>query len=397
MAKRSVTNFVCGEKYNLCLSEEGSVFSSGTSNFGAHGYPVNHLILPPKKISSLKHIISIATGKDHSVCLDIDGNVFTFGSNQFGQLGIGFGDSNNYCIPQKVNLPSCKQVSCGYRFTICLSDDNSLYSFGFNNYGQLGIGNNDDFQLPQKVESLTNVEFIECGGSHVFCKTLNNKIYCWGYAQFGRLGIQKRENHNTPILCSSIPNENIVDIKCGHAHTLLLTSIGDVFSCGNNMNRQTGIQNCQNYSVSLFTKIEGISEITRIECGFDYSLCIDRKNDFYVFGSNFKGQLGINETSSCCPPTKHPILSKIIDISRGGTHTFAKTSENEIFGFGENYACQLGFKGHTQRTPIRVFEDNEDIWYTNISKPSKAKSARSVLPRPNQEDNSPPKKKQKIQ
>ena len=49
-----------------------------------------------------------------------------------------------------------------------------------------------------------------------------------------------------------------------------------------------------------------------------------------------------------------------------------------------------------QTKPIRVFEDNEDIWFSNTSK-SKAKSARSILPRPsNEDDNSPPKKKQKI-
>ena len=62
----------------------------------------------------------------------------------------------------------------------------------------------------------------------------------------------------------------------------------------------------------------------------------------------------------------HPLLSNIIDISNGGCH---------------------------QITPIRVFEDNEDIWFSNINK-LKQKSARSILPRPsNEDDNSPPKKK----
>ena len=92
-------------------------------------------------------------------------------------------------------------------------------------------------------------------------------------------------------------------------------------------------------------------------------------------------------------PMKHPSLSNIIDISKGGNNTFVKTSNNEIYAFGYNQYSQLGIKteNRNQITPIRVFEDNEDIWFSNINK-SKAKSARSILPRPsNEDDNSPPK------
>ena len=109
------------------------------------------------------------------------------------------------------------------------------------------------------------------------------------------------------------------------------------------------------------------------------------------------GQLGLGDTDNRNKPIKHPSLSNIIDISKGGFHIFVKTSNNEIYAFGRNAHSQLGIRteGEEQLTPIRVFEDNEDIWFSNINK-SKAKSARSILPRPsNEEDNSPPKKKQK--
>ena len=69
-------------------------------------------------------------------------------------------------------------------------------------------------------------------------------------------------------------------------------------------------------------------------------------------------------------------LSNIIDISKG-EQTFIKTSNNEIYAFGRNEYSKLGIKTEddNQITPIRVFEDNEDIWFSNINK-SKAKSAR---------------------
>jgi len=106
-------------------------------------------------------------------------------------------------------------------------------------------------------------------------------------------------------------------------------------------------------------------------------LCINNNNDLFVFGSNSYGQLGLGDTDKREKPIKHPSLSNIIDISKGGNLTFVKTSNNEIYAFGDNKYSQLGIKTEhdIQGTPIRVFEDNEDIWISNINK-SKQKSAR---------------------
>merc|ERR1712100_843974 len=98
----------------------------------------------------------------------------------------------------------------------------------------------DYYNTPQLISSLEDVEFIECGRNHTFCKTFNNEIYCWGCNFEGKLGLDNRDNQYTPILCSSLSNEDIIDIKCGHNHTLVLTSNGDVLSCGSNVAGQIG-------------------------------------------------------------------------------------------------------------------------------------------------------------
>jgi len=127
-----------------------------------------------------------------------------------------------------------------------------------------------------------------------------------------------------------------------------------------------------------------------------HSICVDTNSALYIFGKNEYGQLGLGDTGNRIKPVKHPSLSNIIDVSSGGNHTFVKTSNNEIYAFGKNEYSQLGIEtgDEKQLTPIRVFEYIEDIWYSNSNKP-KAKSARSILPRPNEENNSPPLKKQK--
>ena len=74
---------------------------------------------------------------------------------------------------------------------------------------------------------------------------------------------------------------------------------------------------------------------------------------------------------------KYSLLSNIIDISNGGNHSFVKISNNEIYAFGNNENTQLGIETEhdNQITPIRVFENNEDIWCSNINS-LKVKSAR---------------------
>ena len=368
-------SIACGYNKSLIISTEGNLFSLGYSFYGALGYTSE--VFPPKAIPTLRNILSVCLGDYHSVCLDNEGNVFTLGGNCFGQLGVGDESLEQTHIPQKVNVPPCKHVSSGYHFTVCLTNDGLIYSFGINDNGELGLGNNEKkYYSPQLIESLNDIEFIECGNNHTFCKTLNNQVYCWGFNEDGPLGLGNRDNQNTPILCSSVSNEDVVDIKCGSIHTLILTSNGDLLSCGDNKFGQLGRETDDDYS-SSFQKIEELPEITRFECGNIYSICIDANKDLYIFGNNKFGQLGLGDDQERKKPVKHPSLSNVIDVSHGGYHTFVKTSENEIYAFGLNEGLQLGIQtpNDIQNTPIRVFTDNEAIWHSNNIK-SKAKSAR---------------------
>ena len=318
MTTRYSSTVVCNESKTTFVSSDGRVYVLGGVR---NRNTIAEERLIPTIIPFLNNIVAIATGDYHTVCLDFHGNVYGFGSNGQGQLGLGKDVEDCTLKPQKVKLPSIKQVSCGDSFTVCLSDDGDLYSFGANDNGQLGLGEDGDCFFPKKIECLKDVDFVHCSYDSAFCKDLNNDVFCWGNNWKGQLGIGGYDTQYTPVKCSLWPKD-VIDIKSGKYHTLVLTATQEVYSCGRNYNGQLGFQ-CS--SVSKLKKIAALANIIRIECGKEQSMCIDIDNNFYLFGSNNYGQLGLGDAKNCLEPTIHPSLLNVIDISNGGNHSFVKT------------------------------------------------------------------------
>ena len=333
----------------------------------------------PRLIKGLYDIKRIDCGYGHVLCLDFNGSVFSFGKNDYGQLGLGKNNNGlkETYIPQKIDIPLCKQIACGNEFSMCLTEDNLLYCFGNNDRDQCGLGSSNKwYNSPQLIPDLYNIEYIACGGYHSICKTYDNIYYGWGSNLSGQLGHDKYEIYIKPILCNNYP-DNIISIKCGHNYTLLLILEGNIYSFGSNNAGQLALNKNDISGTNIPTLITNIPEIKRIECGRFYSMCIDVNNYIWLFGKNNYGQLGLGDKKNRYTPIEHPTLSSVMDISSRGYSTFIKTLDGKIFAFGNNEYSQLGIKTsqYCQLTPIQVFEGKEDTWGSFIGK-SKQKSAR---------------------
>mmetsp|Transcript_24628 Transcript_24628/g.42030 ORF Transcript_24628/g.42030 Transcript_24628/m.42030 type:complete len:426 (-) Transcript_24628:58-1335(-) len=369
--------FMC----TVALSNKGTV-----SSVGSHYEDVRPDI--PSTLRGTKNIKGIDCGHSHSIFLDKNGNVSTFGGNQLGQLGIGKPVNFRSKKGITVNIPSCKAILCGDFHNLCVTKEGNVYGFGSNVHGELGQEDQEMYSSPVRLTSLRNVDFVACGQEHSICKTMDNEVFVWGRNSCGQLGVgDAYKKQNTPLKVSGWP-DNIVDIKGGRAHTLILTSDKFVYSCGSHETGQLGLGDSDTLTTvgnTLYSgtvqKIEELSNIVRIECGDDFGTCIDENGNLFVFGSNVKGQLGLGDFCDRNVPVEHPLLSNVIDISGKGRHTFVKIADNRIYGFGNNEHCHLGIRTRETRifVPVRVLEGNENFWVsTSKGEPGKQISMRRL-------------------
>ena len=148
------------------------------------------------------HVIShMACGADHTLLLTDDGTVLSFGLGTRGQLGHGdiLSRSEPSVIHALAGLPM-QAIACGNWHSVVLSQSGDLYSWGWNEQGQLGLKRppGPTVALPSLVDNTdkttvgvsVDVNFISigCGSRHSAAVSEDGVLYCWGWNEYGQLG-----------------------------------------------------------------------------------------------------------------------------------------------------------------------------------------------------------------
>ena len=153
-----------GELRTVVLKPDGTVWSWGDGASGQMGNGTNVLnnVTPVK--ANISNVIAIAAGYIHTLALTADGKVWGWGSNSNGQLGDGT-SGNNRTTPVQVIFagpvpPTIVKISAGYYHSMALSTDGRVWTWGWNDSGQLGDATNTTRLTPVQINALTNVKDI---------------------------------------------------------------------------------------------------------------------------------------------------------------------------------------------------------------------------------------------
>ena len=318
-----------------------------------------------------KKIMQTVNGNGYSLALSADGTVYTWGRNEYGQLGNGV-TATNSPVPVAVKTAGTPmegktivQISAKVWYALALASDGTVYSWGFNSWGQLGNGtsgtaNNASAPVAVKtagtpMEGKTIVQ-VAAGATHSLALATDGTIYAWGKNEYGQLGNDSTTNSSVPVVVKTagtpMAGKTIIQIHAGYEHSLALASDGTVYAWGRNNSGQLGKNDATDAHIptavrTLGTPMAG-KVIVQLAAGNSQSMALASDGTIYTWGWNQYGQLGNGTTTNSRIPvavvtTGTPMAGKTISqIAAGNAHALAMTDDGTVYAWGWNQYGQLG-------------------------------------------------------
>ena len=290
---------------------------------------------PQELIESIEKPRSVSAGDNFTLLADQDGTVWSWGKNEYGQLGDGTTIDRPYPIMVE-GLENIIQVAAGPLYSLALTEDGRVYSWGYNMWGQLGDGELDDRNLPALValDSGVCIKQIAAGGDFALALADDGTLYGWGSNFSEELGEQECGYTETPLVLQT--GTPFVKICAGYNFSVALTNDGRVFSWGNQLRIggfrvETGI-----------TEIPGITDIVDVAAKYDHALIVNASGEVYGWGDNQYGQLGVSGQNEVAYAMKIDALQDVERVYTGKDCSAMIKKDGSAFLLGGNSRGELG-------------------------------------------------------
>ena len=148
-----------GVSHSLAIKNDGTLWAWGSNNFGQIGDGTSTYRKSPVQVSIDTDWISVSAGNNYSIAIKKNGTLWAWGSNNYGQLGDGTNTNQNEPMQVGSDIDWASASASENNHSLAMKKDGTLWSWGSNNYGQLGDGTNTDKNLPEKI-SMSYTEYI---------------------------------------------------------------------------------------------------------------------------------------------------------------------------------------------------------------------------------------------
>jgi alpha-tubulin suppressor-like RCC1 family protein len=305
--------------------------------------------------------------------VDSGGKLWVAGNNEFGQLGLGETPSNRILThlvesAQYLNK-SITNVSCGGDHMVIMDSDGVVYATGFNNNGELGLGDGIDRNVFTSNATPVTASQISAGRNHTMIIDTNGTVSGTGFNYYGQLGIGS--TISSTLFTSNATPVTAASISTGEFHTMIIDTNGTVSGTGYNGAGNLGIDST--ISSTLFTSNATPVTASQISACQNHTMIIDSNGTVSGTGNNSRGQLGIGNTINSNIFTSNATPVTASKISSGYAHTMIIDSNGTVSGTGGNSYNELLLTTLTAST--NVFTSNATpVTASNISAGSGATS-----------------------
>lgn len=318
-----------GETHSMSLKSNDTVWAWGDNYDGTLGDGTNVDSLVPVQVVGLTDVKQIVASHYHSYALKNDGTVWTWGENDI------FGIYSN--VPMQISgLSDVKKIAASNYIFAAIFNNNSMTTW--------------DCITAFDSASLSNIMDVTVGLDYCLAVTTVGTVYAWGRNGYGQLGLGHTNNVTTPTLIPSLTN--ITSVSSYNRSSLAIRSDKRVFSWGSNINGQLGLGDTVDKISPVM--INSLANVNSVSSGARHSLAITEDGNLWTWGLNVQGQLGDGTMINKSLPVralKFSPVNKAISISAGDNHSLVISEESFIYSFGSNYYGELG-NGTTINNPI---------------------------------------------
>ena len=171
------------------------------------------LVLPnpstPTQVGSSASWTAIADGLNFTLALQSNGTLWAWGGNSFGQLGLS--DQTNRSSPTQVGtLSSWSQIKAGGAFGVGATSGGQLWAWGNNSFGQLGTSNQTNYSSPVQINSGALWWNIALSQQYGVAVQSNGTLWSWGANLYGQLGLNTSTTYSSPVQVGSLSTWSVV-------------------------------------------------------------------------------------------------------------------------------------------------------------------------------------------
>lgn len=306
--------------------------------------------------------VTVSGGNHFTLFLDRETNtVYAAGENVLGQLGQGV-TGFDVPVPVAVSLPegfseTIVSVAAGQIHGSFLTESGDLYVWGFGNNGRLGLGDEDNRLVATKITGELDEKTVvvaDHGNGASYAITSDGALYAGGQNSSGQLGLGDEEDRLVPTRVEALAGKTVVAMSSGTSHAVALTSDGEVWAWGSNVDGQVGDPSAVDEDgdpireILTPTRVEGLpAHIVAVTAETQTTYAVTADGRVFGWGENSFGQLlvGTSNGDGTFTPTADKVLepvqltglpADIVDVKGGARWAIALTADGEVWAWGPN-------------------------------------------------------------
>lgn len=345
-----------GSDHTCARMSDGTVTCWGLNSQGQLGVPLSTpQSATPLQVPGVESAVGLVAGHELSCALIDGGTVRCWGRNNEGQLGAGDAGAAVTSRPEALPVLGLSDATAiwGANANICVRRaDATLSCWGSNSSGQVGLGHDKNATVPTQMDRLPDAGPVQVANAlEAGCALYDDgSVWCWGRNAEGQLGLGSTGAPSNPVRVPGL--SNVRRLAAGARHLCAVTDGGTTLCWGSNSEGQLGLGDAGSDVLSP-TPLSGPRNLVQLTAAEEVTCGIrEGDNTTFCWGDNAFGQLGAFDGPSASTPVSVPGTA-FVQLRTGGNHTCGLSAVGTVWCWGQNTFGQLGI-GEASTTPVTV-------------------------------------------